>query len=142
MSGGELFQHFAYRRPSDRRDRFGRSMRKHAIGGSVGKSMKASELRVFRRLQGCPACESSHRLKFTSNSAWSVWDFQIQIPSWGCTSRSIFWDGLSRLGRTSRQSRIRKENSLWRMLDLPLWGWRFITLSTSSIRSEVMPKAG
>jgi hypothetical protein len=28
--------------------------------------MKASELRVFRRLQGFPACESSHRLKFTS----------------------------------------------------------------------------
>jgi hypothetical protein len=70
-----------------------------------------------------------------------VWD-QIQVPSWDCTSRSIFWDGLSRLGRTSGRSRIRKENSLRRVLDLPLGGWRAITLSTSSIRSEAVPRAG
>src|SRR6266849_3551093 len=70
-----------------------------------------------------------------------VWD-QIQVPSWDCTSRSIFWDGLSRLGRTSGRSRIRKENSLRRVLGLPLWGWRSITLSTSSIRSEAVPRAG
>src|SRR6266849_4784563 len=110
--------------------------------GTLSKSrdMKASELRVFRRLQGFPARESSHRLKFTSNSAWGVWDFQIQIPSWDGTSRSTFWDGLPRLVRTSRQSRTRKENSLWRVLDLLLWGWRSITLSTRSIRSEAMPR--
>jgi hypothetical protein len=102
--------------------------------------MKASGLTVFRRLQGFPARESSHRLKFPSNSAWGVWDFQIQSPSWDGTSRSTFWDGLSRLGRTSRQSRIRKENSLWRVLDRPLWGW--LHYPVHSITSEAMPRTG
>jgi len=49
-----------------------------------------------------------------------------------CTSRSIFWDGLSRLGRTRGRSRIRKENSFRRGFALPRC--RFITRSTRSIR--------
>ena len=68
-------------------------------------------------------------------------NFQIQVPSLDCTGRSIFWDGLSRLGRTRGRSRIRKENNFRRGFALP--GWRFITRSTRSIRrSEESVGAG